>query len=694
MSTQDTTNVATLEQAAQASASASEAEKKKAAETYRRDNARKVIYQDVKTPVPIETLEGILANSVWESEQYMEQKRPLFEQGWVLYRDYNQNKFKDRVKGSDVFTYMDAFRSILRVFSRNVSFVASDDLPLSDDRANVLTHLFAYDWESANWAKTENDGGLARDLNGASMTLFNGWNSALLRPEVVSVPTESMLLDPAGGEAVDSHRWIGAAMEYPVVGVLRDPDFIRDAVVEAMRAGGGEKSAEQKGAEEARRQFSEESTPMRGGWAEQVNDPSFEMLQVYDVYLPLTDSKTGKTEKWLVTISQSGGWIVRVKRLAPVGDDQKRNPMLTRYPCVLHRFYSQMQNDPIGLSIVSMIADKHIVRATTMNRLLRIIRDNSQATQYVLNGNVSKAAMSNFRGTTVAITPNQNDREPDIRKYVQYQQPQDTRLQDADWMMGALKKDMEDMTGVNEIALGGSPPSGEKLGATELRQQNLSARMKSRISGALEDQMRFANIYYDECRRNYRGRSGIRKKEISVLVGETRNNYVISRRDFEGGVPAILAKSELVEREKDEQKMVVAQSMLPHIQALGDPALYARAQKRVFEFSGVYDDEEISDITKSDWVDDRIEDVINVLAAGVPVQVPSGIDVGRWLERCGKIPTPAGQQFYDDLLRIAQEQGIEMQNQMAGTENEAEVVGDGNPRQGTTRAGVGPDGFG
>ena len=621
-----------------------------------------------------------------ESEKFIENKKPEIELGWDLYRNHTRGGLDGEIKGNTTWIVIDAMMSITSVFGKTVSFEAIDEKPLSKEKAEYLDRAFENDWVFGKYQEAHREASLGKFLSGAGILYNNRFNERLLIPEFVNVNVESMLFDPQGGTNTDRMRWIGAAMIYSLQSMALDKEFIKDAAVHFAQHGGrAQKDGTQRANEEAMNRSSgklttDPATTTEGG----EKGSLLEDVPCFDIYLPVADRKSGKSWKWLFTVDQDVKYIFRAKRIEPITDDERTDPSLVEYPFVLENFAAIFGNDPVGMSLPQLTKDKQVFHATTLNVAKKIWENNAALKQAVAAGTVSPEQLKGRGPDDILEIDLEGAQVNTIRDAVVQLQQHPINMADAERLMALVDRDLQKATGVNDIVLSEPSPSGERLGQTELRAAQTNTRTKAQLNIVLEGMKGMAKTWYNSYRRNYRGLSTIRKKEMSIAVGVTRETFTITKSDFDGRVPQIKVSSELVEMEKAREKVAIIQNAIPLIQGSGDMTKFNEATRKLLEASGLFSKDELNEITVRDPLSIIIDVQVDLLSADVPVQLLDTDPVRPRLERMLNIPTAAGRAYASQLLQRADEEMLQEEMAQETGLQESEVIGDGNQR-GTVR---------
>ena len=640
------------------------------------------VYAKVKLPDRPDAILNMVKGRVIESEKYIENKKPEIELGWDLYRNHARGGLDGDIKGNTTWVVIDAMMSITSVFGKTVQFEAIDEKPLSKEKAEYLDRAFENDWVFGGYQEVHKEASLGKFLSGAGIMYNNRFNERLLIPEFSSVNVESMLFDPQGGTNTDRMRWIGAAMIYSLQSMALDKEFVKDAAVHFAQYGGRpEKDGTQRANEEAQNRSSNKLTTDGDVGADMGEKGSIlEDVPCFDVYLPVADRKSGKSWKWLFTVDQDVKYIFRAKRIEPITDDERTDPSLVEYPFVLENFASIFGNDPVGMSLPQLTKDKQVFHATTLNVAKKIWENNAALKQAVAAGTVSPEQLKGRGPEDVLEIDLEGAQVNSIRDAVVQLQQHPINMSDAERLMALVDRDLQKATGVNDIVLSEPSPSGERLGQTEIRAAQTNTRTKAQLNIVLEGMKGMAKKWYNSYRRNYRGLSTIRKKEMSIQVGITRETFTVTKADFDGKVPRIFVSSELVEMEKAREKVAIIQNSIPMIQAGGDIGKFNAATRKLLEASGLFSNDELNEITVRDPLSIIIDAQVDLLSADVPVQLLDTDPVKPRLERMLNIPTAAGRAYASQLLQRADEEMLQEEMAQETGLTEQEVVGDGAQR--------------
>lgn len=651
------------------------------------------LYTKAKLPQRAGIVKDTLMRHIDESRDFMTQKRDKFEQIWHLYRKYNNDPYDDTLKGTDLFVVLDMYRAVDSSDRVIVDFHASDNKPSSVDKAGYLNKNFEYDWEFGKYAVADDEAKRQRDLNGCGVIYFNYWNKNTLMPEVTSVPTIKTLFDPEGGDDVQQHRWIGFAMRYTVADMLNDREFIQPAVQDYAKRPVVTKDSETEQDDRVEAEFADDdsrhdlqqgsSREMDPGQGEGRNAAK-DIVDVYDIFTTFYDEKSGKARKYLLTVTQTGSHIFRCKEVRPTTAEEQKTPEKTRYPVVLKHFYPVFRSDPIGLSPADLISDKQVFKSTTLNSAKKLLYKNLSNPRAVVAGSLTAGQVHYDPDEIIEVALGEGQRS--INDVISSMPAHNLNLSDVLNLLATVDKDIEEATGVNDVALGNSPEHSTSgtLGEIKVREQNINVRNRRRLMQTVMDMKRFTQIWYDEYRRNYRGAAAIRNKTIAIQVGETRSTYRVSAADFSETIPDIQPKSRILEKEEARAKAEHLYSILPHIQASGDRTTYNNALRKIVEYAGVYDENEVDLFTQTSTLDHAIEIENTILLSNryiplLPNQItPEGIT--QRLKKQNNIPSDAGRRRYGDLIAAANDLQLQeqdaMQQMMAGGE-----VAEGNSGQ-------------
>lgn len=639
------------------------------------------VYKNIKLPDGPDAILNRIRGMVQESEEYITNKKTEMELGWDMYRNHARDGLDGDIKGNTTWIVIDAMMAITSVFGKTVSFEAIDEKPLSKEKAEYLDRAFENDWTFGRYQSVHRAASLNKFLSGAGIVYNNRFNERLLIPEFVSVPPESMLFDPQGGTDLDRARWCGAAMVYSLQSMKLDKEFVADAVKHFLTYGGKPaKDGTQREAEEAKNRVSDKLTVGEDGSVRDEKDGILEDVPCFDIYLPLPDKKSGKSYKWLFTVDQGVKYIFRARRLDPITDDERTDPTLVEYPFVLENFASMFGNDPIGMSLPQLTKDKQVFHATTLNTAKRIWEQNADLKQVVAAGAVSPEQLKGRDPSSILELDLEGAQISTIRDAVMQMQQHPINMADAERLMGLVERDLQKATGVNDIVLSEPSPSGERLGQTELRAQRTNTRTKAQLNVVLEGMQGVAKKWYNSYRRNYKGLSTIRKKEMSIQVGVTRETFTITKSDFDGKVPQIKVSSELVEAEKNRERVAALATAMPYIQASGDIGKFNAATREMLRATGLFADDVLNTITAVDLMSFWIDVQVDLLSANVPVQLLDTDPVKPRLERMLNIPTDAGRAYAVQLLQRADEEMLQAQVAQETGLAENEVVGDGSAK--------------
>jgi hypothetical protein len=92
-----------------------------------------------------------------------------------------------------------------------------------------------------------------------------------------------------------------------------------------------------------------------------------------DVYHHFTNFD-GK--KYVVSLANDRKTLIRIKELAPVLKEEKKNPNMIEFPIVLN-YWKPRRNDPFGESVCDKLDDKQIAKTILFN--LNIIKAKKEA---------------------------------------------------------------------------------------------------------------------------------------------------------------------------------------------------------------------------------------------------------------------------------------------------------------------------
>ena len=115
-----------------------------------------------------------------------------------------------------------------------------------------------------------------------------------------------------------------------------------------------------------------------------------------DVYHHFTNFD-GK--KWIVTLTNDLGTVLRIKELKPTLNEEKKNPNMVEFPIILN-YWKPRRNDPFGESVCDKLDDKQVAKTILFN--LNIIKAKKEALgwDFIWNSRLIKNKQDILKPTT------------------------------------------------------------------------------------------------------------------------------------------------------------------------------------------------------------------------------------------------------------------------------------------------------
>lgn len=633
----------------------------------------KILSKEKTLPCKEEVLLGIIKGYVQEAHDYLEIKRPYWEQARLLYRDPKRDVFSNIHRGLDFFSVVSMYMATDRAEDNVVEFTPVDKSPSSRDFSRFLTNNWMDDFTNGGYEEVENQMKLNSYLTGMGALYFNGWDHQKILPTVVAVPTENILMDPVGGKNPQNHRFIGFAMRYSLSAMASNKkSFFPDAVMDFLENRQRTQDSYSEETEESLRRASgfnaAPDTSADAPYKKKTKTPSTSYVDCYDIFVTYEDCR------YLITADQGLSTIFRCDRLRPISPSERKNVAKIEYPVVFRQFMHVYENDPIGYSPYELVAHNQIQKSTITNLAIDRVSKNLTTGILVKTGKLSAGELAYSKDEVTEVDVPDGEELDSVAK-VKPSIP--TPLQEIHSLIQMFEKQIADTTGINDISLGNQSDS-DTLGEVQIRSRNLNVRNQSRLKESIDARKEMARQWFRSYQRHF-SRSDSQKKTLSMQVGEVQFSYTLTPRDFNTDIPSVIVTSNTLQRPQNQEKIQNLYAVLNSVAALGDTDAFARIQREILRLSGSVDEEQLDQFVPKNPLLHIIEQENMALSAGkdgIELELAPDADVLTRLKHQSNIPTKAGQKRYADLLQRVQELGLEQQmaQQSRGIEKEVSVA--------------------
>ena len=325
---------------------------------------------------------GTAKTMVALSDDFLNIKRRQIFDRYELYRRDVRDVRSRNIKDNTVFRVIDLFSAVDYHEKPSVGFEPKTE-SLEDKRiADYLTQLAQNDEQEGGYFIERQKANFQKYFTGIGVRYLTSWNIYKQLPIWKSIPTVNLILDPEGGNDVDSHRFIGFRMRYNINSMKGDDWFMeevekartaqrdiytQEADAEIKRVVGLNQNQEATSETAIQRQTDTRlNKKTRNKLTQQITSAGG-MIDVYDIFFRGSFGDDKEICTYMATTTQNGENLLRLKKLKPVGKEERENEALIKFPVVFDRFTPAIPGDPIGTSVFDLTEDKQINQSILLN---------------------------------------------------------------------------------------------------------------------------------------------------------------------------------------------------------------------------------------------------------------------------------------------------------------------------------------
>jgi len=322
-------------------------------------------------------------------------------------------------------------------------------------------------------------------------------------------------------------------------------------------------------------------------------------------------------EKYLVTLANSRTLIIRCQKLAPIGENEKKDASSVPFPVILNH-YSPLRGDPFGVSVPDLLEDKQRAHSVLAN--LELLKEKLATLGgnflYDVNmiPNKHELATSTIGPKFIGVDGARGSLSQAV---IELPRPQNSSSTQA--IISTLNQEIEFATGVDPSQTG--VRTDGSMTATESQQLQANANLRILLSQRVNSwgEVTFWKLWY----RAYVGCFDETQKKILRLTGDSETKWKsMSRGDFIANAhPDIVIT---LTSEYGNQKATELRSFLGVYPLIFDasthPLSLVLAKRKLLRLSGL-DESEIRELLPPSVDELDAEQDLELLNKNIPVEI-------------------------------------------------------------------------